>query len=195
MRRPLALASALALTLAACASYGLVPANQPAVAARHLRVTPPDAWNRLPRGLDQLSQEENWTKNGAVLDSISFFGGLQSGAALVRQRRKEDRQVPVFRAGMSPPELTAMVESYYRVRGGVVQFTPTEVAPVGFLDTTGVAMDFDYLTPDDVRRKGRAVMAEVGGKLYLMTLDGTRSHYFDAARPDFDAMVANARVE
>ncbi len=192
MRRLCALT--LALTLAACAGYALVPANQPAVAARSLTVTPPAAWNRLPRGIDQLSQEENWTKNGAVLDSISFFGGLQSGAAFVRQRRREDQQVPVFRAGMAPPELIAMIESYYRVRGGVVQFTPTSVAPVDFLGTTGVGMDFDYLTLDDVKRKGRAVMAEVGGKLYLMTLDGTRSHYFDAARPDFDAMVASARV-
>lgn len=188
------IALAAALSLSACATYGLVPANQTVTAAKRLQVTPPSAWNKLPRYADALPQEENWTKNGAVLDSISFFGGVESGGALTRQRRKEDRQVPVYRAGMTPPELTGMIESYYRVRGGVTQFTPTTVEPIAFLGTTGLAMDFDYLTGDDVRRKGRAVMSEVGGRLYLMTLDGTRSHYFDAARPDFDAMVASARV-
>ena len=185
---------ACAMTLSGCAAYGLIPANQTVTAAKRLVVTPPSAWNKLPRGGDALPQEENWTKNGAVLDSISFFGGVQSGGALTRQRRKADQQVPVFRAGMTPPELTGMVESYYRVRAGVAQFTPTAVEPIAFLGTTGIAMDFDYLTGDDVRRKGRAVMAEVGGRLFLMTLDGTQSHYFDAARPDFDAMVAGARV-
>ena len=193
MRKSWALAAAL--SLGACATYGLVPANEYAAAGKNLRVAPPTAWNRLPRSTFDLPQEENWTQNGAVLDSVSFFGGVPSGGALVRQRRKEDRQVPVFRAGMTPPELTGMVESYYRVRAGVAQFTPTTVAPIPFVGTTGLAMDFDYLTQDDVRRKGRAVMAEVGGKLYLMTLDGTRSHYFDAARPDFDAMVASARID
>ena len=192
MTRSLALA--LVLTLSGCAGYGLIPANQTVTAGKRLQVTPPSAWNKLPRYGDQLPQEENWTKNGAVLDSISFFGGVESGGALTRQPRKADQQVPVYRAGMTPPELTGMVESYYRVRGGVSQFTATAVEPVSFLGTTGIAMDFDYLAGDDVRRKGRAVMAEVGGRLYLMTLDGTRSHYFDAARPDFDAMAASARV-
>ena len=189
------LALAAALSLSACATYGLVPANQTVTAAkRFCVVTPPTAWNRMPRTPDMLPQEENWTQNGVVLDSVSFFGGVESGGALTRQRRKADQQVPVYRAGMTPPELTGMVESYYRVKGGITQFTPTTVEPIPFLGTTGIAMDFDYLTGDDVRRKGRAVMAEVGGRLYLMTLDGTRSHYFDAARPDFDAMVASARV-
>ena len=187
-------ALAAALGVSACATYGLVPANQTATAAKRLRVVPPSAWNRMPRTPDMLPQEENWTQNGVVLDSVSFFGGVESGGALTRQRRKADQQVPVYRAGMSPPELTGMIESYYRVKGGVAQFTPTSVEPIPFLGTTGLAMDFDYLTGDDVRRKGRAVMAEVGRRLYLMTLDGTRSHYFDAARADFDAMVASARV-
>lgn len=187
-------ALAAVLSLSACVTYGVVPANQTVTAAKRLIVTPPSAWNKMPRGTDMLPQEENWTKNGLVLDSISFFGGVESGGALTRQRRKADQQVPVYRTGMTPPELTGMIESYYRVKGGITQFTPTTVEPIAFLGTTGIAMDFDYLTGDDVRRKGRAVMAEVGGRLFLMTLDGTRSHYFDAAKPDFDAMASGARV-
>ena len=194
MIRTAALALTLATALSGCASYGLVPAGQSATAAKRLVVTPPGEWNRMPRDPSMLPQEENWTRNGVVLDSVSFFGGVKSGGALTRQRRKADQQVPVYRTGMTPPELTGMVESYYRVTGGVGQFTPTTVAPIAFLGTSGIAMDFDYLTGDDVRRKGRAVLAEVGGELYMMTLDGTRSHYFDAARPGFDDMVASARI-
>ena len=193
MKRPLVLA--LALTLAACASYGLVPANQPAIAARNLSVTPPDAWNRLPRGVDQLSQEENWTKNGAVLDSISFFGGLQSGAALgaaAAQGGSAGARLPRRHVAAGADRDGRELLSGER-RGGAVHADGRRSDEL-FSAPPAWRMDFDYLTPDDVRRKGRAVMAEVGGKLYLMTLDGTRSHYFDAARPDFDAMVASARV-
>jgi len=32
----------------------------------------------------------------------------------------------------------------------------------------------------------------VGGQLYLIMFDAARSHYYDAALPDFEAIVASA---
>ena len=40
---------------------------------------------------------------------------------------------------------------------------------------------------------GRAVGAVINGRLYLILFDAARSHYYDAALPDFEAIVASAR--
>lgn len=193
-----------ALSLAACASggsgglgyggYTLVRAQEVRVGDDSVAVTPPREWNRISASLFQdIADVEDWTQNGPYLDGISFVTGLKDGKALVRQRSRDDRQVPKFRSNMTPPEIAAMIESLFRVRGGTVDFTTTSLAPRPFLGANGFQYDFDHLDSDEVRRRGRAVGAVVDGKLYLILLDAARSHYFDASLPDFEAVVKSAR--
>ena len=58
-----------------------------------------------------------------------------------------------------------------------------------------VEFDFEHLDGDEVWRKGRAVGATVNGRLYLILLDAARSHYYGAALPDYEAIVASARLK
>jgi hypothetical protein len=193
-----------ALSLAACESggsgglgyggYTLVRAQEVRVGDDSVAVTPPREWNRISASLFQdIADVEDWTQNGPYLDGISFVTGLKDGKALVRQRSRDDRQVPKFRSNMTPPEIAAMIESLFRVRGGTIDFTTTSLAPRPFLGANGFQYDFDHLDSDEVRRRGRAVGAVVDGKLYLILLDAARSHYFDASLPDFEAVVKSAR--
>ena len=196
---------AAASVLSACAStggegglgyggYSLVRAKEVRVGDNSLAVTPPREWNRISsRIFTDIRDVEDWTQNGVYLDGVSFVTGLKDGKALVYQRRREDRQVPKFRANMTPFEIAAMIESLYRVRGGAVDFRTVSLAPRSFLGANGFQYDFEHLDSDEVRRKGRAVGAVIGGKLYLMLFDAARSHYFNASLPDFEAMVASAR--
>ena len=85
-----------------------------------------------------------------------------------------------------------MIESYYRIRAGTSVFTTTAVEPTTFLGHSALRMDYDYVAGDDVERRGRAVIAVVDERLYMMVLDGTALHYFDASAAEFDAMVASA---
>lgn len=196
---------AAATTLSACAStggdgglgyggYSLVRAKEVRVGDNSLAVTPPREWNRISsRIFTDIRDVEDWTQNGVYLDGVSFVTGLKDGKALVYQRRREDRQVPKFRANMTPFEIAAMIESLYRVRGGAVDFKTVSLSPRSFLGANGFQYDFEHLDSDEVRRKGRAVGAVIDGKLYLMLFDAARSHYFNASLPDFEAMVASAR--
>jgi hypothetical protein len=68
------------------------------------------------------------------------------------------------------------------------------VKPVTFLGTTGMQLDYEFVSTDEVKRRGRSVLAVVEGKLYLMSLDGAALHYFDAALPEFEALVASAQI-
>lgn len=183
------------LALAGCApQYTLVPASAVVVAKGSMTVHPGIAWNKAPKGPYDIAWEENWTQNGPTLDSIGFVGGLPDGQAITRQRRKDDRKVPVFHAGMSPQDLTSMVESYYRIRAGAALFEVRGVQPATFLGHPGLQFDFDYVARDEVRRRGRMRIAVIAGKLYLLALDGAALYYFDAALPEYEAMAGSATL-
>lgn len=200
MRSRLILGLVLTTALSACAGgggfgvYSLVQPGSHAVAAGRMTVSPPQAWNRVPRGFYDIREEENWTLNGPILDSISFVAGLKDGKAIVRQHRKDDRQVPVFRANMAPQEIVAMIESLYRIRGGAAEFGVTSLAPATFLGRPGFQLNYDYLDGNEIKRRGRTFGAVIDGQLYLMLLDATRSHYFDAAVGSFEAMARGATL-
>lgn len=206
-RSPLLLAfAALSLSpLAACSSVGgsgfgqggfsLVRARTVSVGNDSMAVTPPREWNRISARLFvDIREVEDWTLNGPYLDGITFVTGLKSGAYIVRQDKREYRQVPKFRSDMTAPEVASMLESLFRVRGGAVDFKTLGLAPRPFLGTNGYQFDFEHLDGDEVWRRGRAVGATVNGRLYLILYDAARSHYYNAALADFEAITGSARL-
>jgi len=176
--------------------YSLVRARETKVGNGALEVTPPRPWNKQRRFFffDSVRWVEDWTLNGPYLDGITFVSGLPSGEYLIRQRKHDDRQVPRFRASMAVPEVTAMLESAYRVRGGAVEFHTLSLQPRTFMGYPGFQFDFEHLDGDELWRKGRAVGAIIDGHLYLLLYDAARSHYYANALPDFEAMANNARL-
>lgn len=175
--------------------YTLVRVHRINVGDGGMSVDPPRPWNRHRRYLfSDVPDVEDWTLNGPLLDGISFISGMKSGRYLIRQRKSADQQVPKFRSDMTPPEITAMLESLYRVKGGAVDFRTLSLQPRPFLDSpTGFQLDYEHLDTDELWRRGRAVGAVIDGKLYMILLDAAKSHYYDATLPDFEALVASAR--
>jgi len=203
MAKRLGLLAAIGL-IAACAGgpgidagsgyYTLVRPQPQEVARDSMVVTPTMAWNRARRTTYDISREENWTLNGPLLDSLTFIGGLEPGRTVVRQRRREERQVPLYRADMSPPEIASVIESFYRIRAGSVRFEMTGLRPRTFLGHPGFQLDFDHLDSSEIERRGRVVGAIIGDRLYLVLLEGTRMHYFGAALPEFERIVESATL-
>jgi uncharacterized protein YceK len=195
MHRLLPLMIASTLLLGGCAPmYSLVKPAPVKVAQGAMQVTPTIAWNKQPHGPFDIPSEENWTQNGPMLDSIGFIGALADGQAIAKQRPKDDRKVPVFRATMTPQDLVSMIESYYRIKVGATVFETVSVKPANFLGTTGIQFNYNYVGADEVKRRGRSLVAIVDKKLYLMSLDGAVLHYFDAALPAFEALAASATI-
>jgi hypothetical protein len=202
MKLRILIALAAAVSVAGCAGgggyggYGYYSLIQPGPerVARGMTVTPTIRWNRAQRTYNDISREENWTLNGPLLDNLSFIGGLESGKAIVRGQRRQERQVPRFRADMSPPELASMLETFYRVRSGSAEFAMTGLVPRTFLGHPGFQFDYTHLDGDEVERQGRAVGAIIDNRLYMALLDGTRTHYFPTALPEFERIVDSAEL-
>ena len=160
-----------------------------------MAVTPPREWNRVSTvwAIDDIRAVEDWTLNGPYLDSMSFVTGLKGGRYIIRQSKRDAQQVPKFRSDMTAPEITAMLESFYRVKAGAVEVKTTSLKPRTLMGYPGFQWDFDHLDGDEVWRRGRTVGAVVDGRLYLVLLDAARMHYFDAAAGDFETVVNSAR--
>ena len=207
MRRMIILLAAAGLALSGCSSvggggygfgggYSLVRARSVLVGDGSMAVTPPREWNRVGTtwAIDDIRAVEDWTLNGPYLDSMSFVTGLKGGRYIIRQQRRDAQQVPKFRSDMTAPEITAMLESFYRVKAGTVDLRTTSLKPRTLMGYPGFQWDFDHLDQDEVWRRGRTVGAVIGGRLYLVLLDATRMHYFDNAVGDFEAVVNSARL-
>ena len=198
-------AIAAAFALSACgglgneyglSSYEPVQVRYRSVGNGSLAVAPPRPWNRHRGNLsfEDIREVEDWTLNGPYLDGISFITGLKNNRELIRQRRTDSQQVPRFRSNMTPPEIAGMIESLYRVRGGAVEFRTLGIQPRHFVGYPGFQFDYEHLDGDELWRKGRAVGTVIDGKLYLILLDAARSHYYATTLPDFEAIVASARL-
>jgi hypothetical protein len=176
-------------------SYSAVNVRRTNVGDGTMSVVPPRPWNRARRdSFADMRAVEDWTLNGTELDEIVMVSGLKSGQSFIRQWRTTTQQVPVFRSDMTPPEVAAMIESLFRVRGGAVDFRTIGLQPRTFLGTSGFQLDYEHLDGDELWRKGRAVGAVVNGRLYLILFDAARSHYYGAALPDSEAITASAVI-
>ena len=199
--------AAAGLSLSACSTLGeggggmssqfytVVPARPVSVGNGSMVVSPARAWNKQRRLIfDDVIWVENWTLNGPLLDDMMFITGLPDRKSLVRQRSTDDRQVPMFRSNMTPPEVVSMLESAYRVRAGTIDFRTLSMTPRPFMGYNGFQFDYEHLDSDELWRRGRAVGAVIGGRLYLVMLDAARTHYFPETVRDFEAVVASARL-
>jgi hypothetical protein len=182
--------------LAGCAqTYSLINQSAPVVVAKGMSVTPAINWNKVPRRADQLAYEEVWTVDGEQLNQVTFYSGIPEGKKLIRQRKKDEAQVPVFKASMLPQELAEFVEGNYRVLSGSTAFTVEKIAPATFAGSSGFVMDFAYvLQSDEVKRRARATGAVKGGKLYMMIYEGTQTHYYPAYLSEFEKLVNSAQI-
>lgn len=206
MKRTIILFAAASLAVTGCSSvggegfgfggYSLVRARSTSVGDGSMAVTPPREWNRVSTvwAIDDIRAVEDWTLNGPYLDSMSFVTGLKGGRYIIRQNKRDAQQVPKFRSDMTAPEITAMLESFYRVKAGTVDLRTTSLKPRTMMGYPGFQWDFDHLDQDEVWRRGRAVGAVIGGRLYLILFDAARMHYFDNAAGDFEAVVNSARL-
>jgi hypothetical protein len=174
--------------------FQLIRPRPHGVAGSAMTVVPTIEWNRIPRGRYDIPREENWTLNGPFLDGITFIGGVENDKRIVEQRRKDDRKVPNFRSDMTPQEIADMIESFFLIRGGSVEFETTGLRPRTFMGQPGFQLDYTHLGGNELRRQGRAVGAVINGRLYMILFDAAKMHYFAAGVPEFERIVESARL-
>ncbi|MBL0967008.1 MAG: hypothetical protein IBJ05_09330 [Blastomonas sp.] len=162
------------------------------IADSPLTVTPGRDWNRLDGNIGKHT--ESWTLDGGQLNDLTFFAGIEPGKPLVRERSKKREPLPRFGASTLLVEIPELFEATYRAAKQIADFRVTDVQPIRFLGQEGVMFAFEYVDGDELTRKGEAQAAIVGGRLYMISFDAPRLHYFARTVEDYRKIVASARL-
>ena len=158
-----------------------------------LEVTVVGDWNRSTQR--PTHESESWTQNGVGLDDLGFYGAVKKGEALFRQRDKKKDPLPKFDPAMLPTDVAEWFENSARNALGSALFEVTAVRPAKLAGADGVEMDFAYATEgDNLERRGVARAATIGGRLYLISFDAPKLHYYEAGLPAALAIMNSARV-
>ncbi|WP_313538046.1 hypothetical protein [Sphingomonas sp.] len=190
----------VALALAAVATLS-VPANahklaekgKPVtVAESTLSITPTRDWNRLSGKPGKHA--EAWTLDGEQLDEVTFYAAIEPGEPLIRERSKKKEPLPKFRKDMLLAEVPELLERTYRTGKDARDFQLSGATPGTFLGRDGVTFAYLVTDSDGLTRKGEARAAIVDGKLYMVTFDAPRLHYFDLLANDARALMASATL-
>lgn len=162
-----------------------------AVADSGVTVTPARDWNRLDAKPGKRA--EVWTLDGDQLNDVTFYGGIEPGAPLLKERNKKRAPLPKFTATTLLVELPELLEGTYRAYKQIGSFTVTGSQPGRFLGRDGVHFTFEYTDRDELPRKGEARAALIDKKLYMVTFDAPRLHYFDRTLGDFRSLADTAK--
>jgi hypothetical protein len=192
-KRKIAIGALVGLLLAAplCAAGRLKPAGVATIVARSaLTVTPDRAWNKGARP-GRLS--ESWTLDGLTINELTFYGGIIDGKPLFREADKINAPLPKFNKTMLPPDVATLLESSYRVALGTSLMTIESIEPSTFAGAQGFKFSYSFAVSDEVKRRGVARGAVIGDKLYLITYEAPRIHYFDRDLESFNKIADSAR--
>ncbi|PTS80519.1 hypothetical protein DBR17_10665, partial [Sphingomonas sp. HMWF008] len=136
------------------------------VAKSPMAVTPTLDWNRI--GARPGRNAESWTIDGLSLNDMTFYGGIANDTTLFRDARKKTDPLPRFSSTMLAPDIAQLFESSYRVSVGTSLMSIDSVEPATFAGKAGFRFTYSFVKQgEEVRRKGEATGAVVGGKLYL----------------------------
>ncbi|MEW5892665.1 MAG: hypothetical protein AB1697_05970 [Pseudomonadota bacterium] len=180
----------LSLLLTACASVSKVGPGEVSVKDQ-LSARLDSAWNKV--ALPNNGKSEFWTTDGVTLDSLVFYVGIAEGEPLAEQAGRQDKQQARFRANMPAHEVVELYGSVISEGGN--SFKLDRLAPAVFLGGDGFRFEYTLLRKgDEVELKGVAYGAVRNGKLYLMTFQAPRLHYFKKHLGRVEAVAASLKL-
>lgn len=189
--KSLMLVSALLLAGPVAAGIVLKAAGTPVAVARSaILVTPDKAWNKVGRP-GRLS--ESWTLDGLALNDLTFYGGIVDGKTLFKEVDKVNRPLPKFSKTMLAPDIAQLFESSYRIALNTPLMTIETIEPAPFAGAQGFRFTYSFSATDEVKRKGEARGAIIGDKLFMVTFEAPRIHYYDRDLGSFQKIAESAR--
>lgn len=194
MNRILVALAGAALVAAPAWAYKLVPHGKAvSVAKSPITVQPAIDWNKMNARPGRNA--EAWTLDGMPLNEVTFYGGIALDQTLFKEVNKTDKPLPRFAATMLAPDIAQMFEASYRLAGGSTLFQIDGIEPAKFAGEPGFRFTYSFtLQTDEVRRRGEAAGAVIGGKLYMISFEAPVIHYYDRNLAVYRSLVATARV-
>jgi len=181
----------LALLCPACARYSLIGPGRTAVEG--LALDPGIAWNRAS-GMTTGPGTETWTIDGPLLDSLIILAAVPDGKPLALLRGAPTDKLAPFRKTMTANEVMDLFEATFAAETKTTVLQTRNLRPISLGGVEGFRFEASYTGTDEVEREMAIAGAVSSGKLYLIVYRGARMYYFPKYLPDFERIVASARL-
>ncbi|MEO7169733.1 MAG: hypothetical protein ABIY39_05085 [Sphingomonas sp.] len=164
-----------------------------AVAKSPLTITPDREWNKM--GARPGRNSETWTIDGDGLNDLTFYGGIENDRTLFREIDKRSKPLPRFSSTMLLTDLPVLFENSYSIALSTQLMKIDSVEPTTFLGQKGIHFSYTFSKMnEEVRRKGVASAAIIGGKLFMITFEAPDVFYYERDLPAYRAIIAKATV-
>jgi hypothetical protein len=161
------------------------------VAKANMIVIPDQAWNKWARP-GRLS--ENWTLDGVTINELTFYGGILDNTPLFREVDKTNAPLPRFSKTMLLPDIASLFESSYRVALGTSLMKIDTIEPATFAGKPGFKFTYSFAVSDEVKRSGEARGAIIGDRLYMISFEAPKIHYFGRDLESFHKIADSAII-
>ncbi len=194
MNKTILMASSTILIATAVSANSLVsPGPTPKIARSSLSASPATEWNRL--SLRGGKNVEIWTIDGDELNKVTFYGGVPVGQPLFREANKKNAPLPRVSANMLITDIPAILESSYRIQLHTTRMSIDSQEAATISGFKGIKFTYSFVRQDDeVDRKGEAVGAFVGNRLYIVCYEAPAVHFFDRDVEKFRQLAATLRI-
>ncbi len=145
------------------------------------------AWSQLA-----LGERRVWTINGAGLEAVWFYVGIEDGDALITDVREDD-DAPRFDSDMRPNEVMELVVDSLGLVGSV-KVEGTGLRPAAFGSATGFRFELNLQTQEGLIKRGLAAGAVQEGKLQLIVYLAADLYYYDKYRDEVENIVASVEL-
>jgi hypothetical protein len=180
----------LLFLLTGCVGFTLAKGGEKLDLGDGIAVRPAQDWNRLT-----VSKFEYWTLDGLDLQNILFIKGAADGeriapSSLAQHRDPEEEAFPKFRKGMSFLEVRELFEATL-AREKAQKVVITDVAPAKFGGQDGFRFDFTFQNVHGLDHLGTATGTIFKDRLYMAVYRGTKLHFYDRHKRDFDQILGS----
>lgn len=182
----------LALALAGCAAIEKVEGEQ--TLNNKLQLKLPEAWNKLN---SPGQPYQVWTQEGASLDQLRLWAGLETGKQIATpppaRGGQEPPRVPTFTAGMTLDQLVSLFEVMYAADGSQVKVTKIE--PALFAGTNGVRFEMLVtMKKTDLQFKSMGWAAIRNNELFAATFHAPEAGFFKRLAPKAEVVMKAAAI-
>jgi len=186
----LAAIAAVALALAGCVTITSAPAGPYALKSDY-SVTLGRQWSDMSAvNLPRPKKVRLLSIDGVFLNRLYLTEGMVPGEFMVRSMAKE-RPTPPVRAGMSASERIEFVTQ----SGAAMDYQRVEAVkprPAKFGAADAVRFDLKAQTSEGLDVSGTALVADVGGRMYVILYLAPSEHYYQAYLPEVERIMASA---
>jgi hypothetical protein len=187
-----AVALLFAAALSACAAVTEAPSGLYRVSPSYT-VTLGRQWSDISAVMYQRPKNVRLLSiDGPLLNRLYLTDGLAPGDFLVKPEKKE-LPTPTYRAGMTPSELSEFVTDSV----AALDYERTEVTdlkPAKFGAADAIHIDLKAVTKAGLDMSGTALVAESGGKLYVILYLAPTEHYYGATLEEVQGIMASGNL-